>query len=59
MGIQSLNVPLPQIELLLGQHHNAAAFGRFIGKGGQLSGISQLGLSHPLGGNESSCLPIT
>ena len=30
-----------QVELLLGQHHDAAAFGRFVGERAQLRGIGE------------------
>ncbi len=40
------HVALAQLELLLGQHHDAAAFRRLVGQRGQLRGVGQLGLLH-------------
>ena len=41
MSIQCVNVTLTQLEALLGQHHDTAAFRRFVGKRGELGGIGQ------------------
>jgi hypothetical protein len=34
-----------KVELLLGQHDDAAAFGRLVGERGQLRGVGQLRLA--------------
>ena len=41
MGIQGVDVPLAEAVLFLGQHHDAAAFRRFIGERGELGGVRQ------------------
>ncbi|CCJ97369.1 hypothetical protein BN130_3965 [Cronobacter malonaticus 507] len=57
-GLKTLNVALAQVKALLRQHHDAAAFRRFIGKRGQLGGISQRFLIHAGGGQEVRGLTV-
>ncbi len=44
-----MDVAFAQAEFFLGQHHDAAAFRRFVGQRGELCRIGQLGLGHAAG----------
>ena len=43
--LERLQVALAQVELLLGQHDDAAAFRRFVGERGELRGVGELGFA--------------
>ena len=40
-GVRLGDLAAAQVELLLGEHHDGAAFGRLVGEGGQLRGVGQ------------------
>ena len=46
VAASELQVALAQLEALLGQHHDAAAFRRLVGQRGELRGVGQLLLGH-------------
>ena len=52
------HVALAQLELLLGQHDDAAAFGRFVGQRGELRRVGQFGLLDAGGGEEGAGLAV-
>ena len=51
-GVQRLQIALAQIKALLCQHHDAAAFRRFVGQRRELGGIGKGFLFHALRGQE-------
>ena len=53
-----MDIALAQVELLLGQHDDAAAFRRFVGQRGELRGIGELRLGDAGRGNECGRLAV-
>ena len=41
LGVRLGDLAAAQVELLLGQHDDGAAFGRFVGERGELRGVGQ------------------
>jgi hypothetical protein len=58
MGAQFLDVAAAQVELLLGQHDDAAALRGFVGQGSELGRVGQIRLPHPVGGQEAVGLAV-
>ena len=57
--MSALDVALPEIELLLGEDDDAAAFGRLIGQRRELGGVRQFLGRHLRRREEGRCLPVT
>ena len=58
LGVNAAQVAPAQVVLFLGQHHNRAAFGSFVGERGQLRGVGQPLLAHVGRGHELRSLAI-
>ncbi|MNT20214.1 hypothetical protein D3C72_1555160 [compost metagenome] len=58
LGSHGLDVALAQVELLLGQYDDAAAFGRFVGQRCQLGGVGQGGIRDTRGRDELAGLAV-
>ena len=58
LGVNAAQVAAAQVVLLLGQHHDRAAFGSFVGERRELRGVGQPLLAHVGRGHELRCLAI-